>query len=200
MDTKKSPLKINREKLLTFVPKFLQVALTLLFIILVFIPQGRKILRIYGEIREKSDIMVTKERTYFDLVKLKKELVDLEKQAADYDRRLPVLVETNMLIDSLKAITRQSRLKFTSIEPIGVVNFDLPETGDYYYELPIRIKLKCGFFDLLDFMQRIEVSKQLMKVTALAVKSDPESPWEHNVEIVISNFARTNNPAVEVRR
>lgn len=200
MDTKKQLLKIEKEKLLAFVPKTLQAGLILLFALLVFIPQGRKISRIYGEIKEKSDIMVTTERTYFDLSKLKKELVDLEKKAAEYDRRLPVLVETNMLIDSLKAITRQSRLKFTSIEPVGIVNFDLPDTGDYYYELPIKIKLKCGFFDLLDFMERIEASKQLMEITALAIKSNTESPWEHDVEIVISNFARTNNPNAEVKR
>lgn len=185
---------------MAFVPKSLQAGLVVLFLIFIFFPQMRKISRIYGEIKEKSDIMVVKERTYFDMSRSKRELAELEKKAEEYDRRLPVLVETNMLIDSLKAITQQSRLKFTSIEPIGIVNFDLLETGDYYYELPIRIKLRCGFFDLLDFAQRIEASKRLMKVSALSIKSNPENPWEHNVEIVISNFARTSSPKVEVKR
>jgi Tfp pilus assembly protein PilO len=185
------PIKIPTEKLLAFVPLLLQIVIALFFLIVVIVPLGGKIYRLSNEIREKNNQLTLRERTNYDLTKLKKELSILEGGAAEYDRRLPAVVETNMLLDSFKAVTRETKLKFTSIEPMESVEFALPGTADTYYELPIRIKLQCGFFELVDFISRIESNKErLMKVRSLAIKTNPENSWNHNVEIVISNFAR----------
>ena len=192
MAIKPQPVKIDKEKLMAYLPRILQIAVVLFFLIFVLAPLGKKLYQAHNDFKEKGNLITIKERADYDLSKLKKELSELERQATVYNQRLPPAVETNMLIDSFKDITRESKLKFISIEPLASVKFELPDTGDFYYELPIRIKLKCGFFELVDFINRIEKSKRLMKVSSLAIRSSPGSPWDHEVEIVISNFARTN--------
>jgi len=197
MAVKTQPVKIDREKLMAHLPLILQIAVVLFFLIFVLIPLAGKIYRVNNDLKEKNDLLTIKQRTYYDLSKLKNDLSGLEKRAAEYDQRLPPVVETNMLIDSFQDITRESKLKFTSIEPMALVKFELPDTGDFYYELPIRIKLKCGFFELVDFINRIEKNKRLMKVSSLQIRSNTGTPWDHQVEIVVSNFARANKNKAE---
>lgn len=197
MAVKAPPIKIDREKLMVYLPRILQIGVILFFLIFVLAPLTKKISRVSNDLKEKNDLFIIKQRTYYDLSKLKKDLSGLEKQAAEYDQRLPPVVETNMLIDSFRDITRESRLKFTSIEPMTSVKFELPDTGDFYYELPIRIKLKCSFFELVDFINRIEKNKRLMKISSLQIRANAGTPWDHQVEIVFSNFARANKNKAE---
>ena len=190
MAIKTQNIKLEKEQLLAYIPRLSQAAVVLIFIFLIFIPLVRKIAQFNRDIKERESSLVVKERGYYDATELKKDLLVLEKEAQEDDRRIPYLIETNMLIDSLKAITREARLKFISIEPMDQVKFELPDTDSLYHELPIRINLKCGFFELVEFIKKIEDSKKLMKVTSLTIGSDSENPWEHNVEMVISSFAR----------
>ena len=192
MATKTPTIKFDKEKLLGFVPLALQATLVLTFLLFILMPQLKKIGSASREIKEKDTSMTVLKRGSQDMSKLKKDLDALEAKAIELDQRLPSLAETNMLIDSLKAITQESKLKFTSIEPMASIKSEITESGDAYYELPIRIKLTCGFFEATDFLNKIEGNKRLMKISGLAVRTNPGDPWSHYVEIVISTFAKEN--------
>src|SRR3989338_4370245 len=112
MAIKTQNIKLEKEQLLAYIPRLSQAAVVLIFIFLV-----RKIAQFNRDIKERESSLVVKERGYYDATELKKDLLVLEKEAQEDDRRIPYLIETNMLIDSLKAITREARLKFISIEP-----------------------------------------------------------------------------------
>jgi len=197
MATKPPVIKFEKEKLLGYLPLASQIALILFFLFFIFFPQIGKIGKVSKEIKEKSSSLTLLERGSQDMSKLKKDLSTLESKAEELDQRLPLLVETNILIDSLKAITQESRIKFTSIEPMAANKFDLPDSLDTYYELPIRIKLICGFFETIDFMKKIERSKRLMKISSLSIKGNPGDVWNHSVELVISTFAKENKKGTD---
>jgi Tfp pilus assembly protein PilO len=185
-------IKLVQEKLAAYLPRFAQLLVFALFLFLVFIPQGIGLYDLNSRLNQKKGSIVLSERGYYDATQLKKDLAVLGEEADKLDKRFPSLLETNMLIDSLKTITKEARLKFISIEPKERIKFELPGSADLYYELPIRIQLKCGFFELVGFIKKIEDAKRLMKVTSLSIKSNPQNEWDHDVEVVISNFARGN--------
>ncbi|MDP3143145.1 MAG: type 4a pilus biogenesis protein PilO [Candidatus Omnitrophota bacterium] len=183
-------IKINKEKLLAYLPLALQATIILVFLILVLSPQIKKIGMLSREIKEKGNSITILERGSKDMSKMKQSLAVLEAKAAELEQKLPLLAETSMLIDSLKAITEESKIKFSSIEPMPSIKFELSKTGDVYYELPIKINLITGFFETKDFINNIESNKRPMKISALAIRTNPADTWRHNVEIVISTFAR----------
>lgn len=185
-------IKLDKEKFLVYLPLALQATIILVFLAFVLLPQIKKIGRFSGEIKEKSNSITILERGSQDMSKMKEGLAALEAKAAKLDQSLPLLVGTTMLIDSLKAITEESKIKFTSIEPMPSIKFELSKSGDVYYELPIKIKLITGFFETEDFINKIESNKRPMKISALAIRINPADIWKHNVEIVISTFAREN--------
>lgn len=191
MATKPIPIKIDKEKLMSFIPLVLQVSMILIFLVFILFPQTKKFSRLSSEIKIKKNSLAIVQRGVQDVAKLQQDLAALEDRAAEYEKQLPILIETNMLIDSLKAITEESKLKFVSIEPMVSKKFELAESNDVYYELPVSIKLSCGFFETVDFVKKIETNKRLMKISELAIRSNPADTWNHQVEVVISNFART---------
>jgi len=192
MGIKPAEIKIDQERLMSLAPLLIQGAIILFFVFLVLIPQLKKIGSLSTQIKEKRDSLILMERGSSDMVNKKKKIADLEKKAADYEQRLPVLLETNMLIDSVRAITQESKLKFSSIEPMSPVRFELPDSKEVYFELPIKIRLRCSFFEMVDFFKKIETSKRLMKISMFSVQANPQNPWEHEVEVTISNFSRSN--------
>ena len=59
-----------------------------------------------------------------------------------------------------------------------------------FVELPVQVKLRCGYYDLVDFLKKIEQADQLMKISNIQVKNNPSHNWEHTVEFAISAFSR----------
>jgi Tfp pilus assembly protein PilO len=109
---------------------------------------------------------------------------------SEFDKRLPTRLKTTLIIETLQEITKQAKLKFSSLEPAPIKKHELKETKDVFVELPVKIKLKCSYYDLVDFLEKIETAKQLMKVADLSIRDDPTNDWEHSIEFSISAFSR----------
>ena len=166
------------------------VVMVLLFVILIMWPFSKKISEISTGIQEKENIITTVKRSSVDIQKTKKELAEFKIKVAEFEKRLPTRIKTSLIIETLQEITQKSKLKFSSLEPAPVKKYELKETKDMFIELPVRIRLKCGYYDLIDFLEKIEAAKQLMKVSELSIRSDPSQSWDHNIEFLISAYSR----------
>ena len=98
------------------------------------------------------------------------------------------------MFETLKEVTEESQIKFVSIEPQKTKKIELEGSENIYLELPIKIKLHCGYYELIDFLYQVEHSERLMKVTDLSISSDSKDYWEHGVEIFISTYASVQKP------
>lgn len=165
-------------------------AMALLFIILIMWPVSQRLSKLSTDIKEKENIIMTVKRGSIDVKKTKKELEEFKIKVVEFEKRLPPRIKTNLIIETLQEITQQSKLKFSSLEPAPVKKYELKETKDMFIELPVRIRLKCGYYDLVDFLEKIEAAKQLMKISELSIRDDPGQDWDHNIEFLISAYSR----------
>ena len=166
------------------------VVMALFFIILIMWPVSQRLSKLSTDIKEKENIIMTVKRGSIDVKKTKKELEEFKIKVVEFEKRLPPRIKTNLIIETLQEITQQSKLKFSSLEPAPVKKYELKETKDMFIELPVRIRLKCGYYDLVDFLEKIEAAKQLMKISELSIRDDPGQDWDHNIEFLISAYSR----------
>lgn len=182
-------INFDKEQFLSFLP-LIVCGLAIILLVFVFLPlQISKAFSLMQQLAGKKNNMVLVERSSQNLNEIKKEIATTEEKISQLEKRLPKQIETTLLIDTLKDITQEARLKFSSIEPAGERQFELEGQDEFYLELPIKVKLRCSFFDLIAFVQKIENSSRLMKISELAIRNNPQDIWEHNVDLAISTFA-----------
>ncbi|MFC1704130.1 type 4a pilus biogenesis protein PilO [Candidatus Omnitrophota bacterium] len=179
----------NRDQLTIAVPLVVLALLVLLFLGLIFVPLRQKKVDLDTKILQKKSFLKEAEVTAKDLVNIKKEIEILQEQTTEYERQLPSEIRANLLFETLKEVTEESQIKFVSIEPQKTKKIDLPGSESIYLELPIKIKLKIGYDELIKFLDQIENSNRLLKVADINITSNPQETWRHNVEISISTYA-----------
>lgn len=169
-----------------WLPGLAFVILTMLFVW----PSLRTLLKLSHDIQEKENIVINVTRNSANFSKTKTQIRDLLKKATELEGKLPTRTNTNLIFDTLQEITKRSKLKFSSLDPLPIKKHTLEQTNDLFVELPVRIRLNCGYYDLIDFLGKIETADQLMKITDLSIKDDPNQEWDHAVELSISAFSR----------
>lgn len=186
----KSQMNINEERLLVFLPFVISALIVIIFFILIFSPLNHKLNHLKSQIKKRESILVSIERGEADLDRLNCEIKELKVKINEYEKKLLGKEEVNILIGTLKDITAESYLKFSSIEPQRPKKFSLDKQKNIYLELPIKVKLKCGYYELIDFLAKIEKAGRLMKITDLKIKATVDNIWEHDVLLLISTFSK----------
>jgi len=191
--TNKLPINISKEQLamlLPFAPFAVLVLIIIIFFSFIFLPLNRKLSDLKTQIRSKESVLVRFERSGVDFNKLTTDIKELEVKITEYEKKLLEGKQADILIDTLKDITAESYIKFSSIEPQTPKKFSLTKQKDIYFELPIKVKLKSGYYELIDFLAKIEKAGRLMKITDLEIKGSSGNIWEHSVLLLISTFSR----------
>ena len=182
-------IKLEKEQILRFLPIIITSFIIIFLIFFLILPQVTRMFSLSREIGERRNALVIAEKGSANLKETKKENDELEKKAIELEKKFPRLVETTLLIDTLKDITEESKLKFASIEPLPQIDHELKGQNDFYMELPIKVRLNCNFEEAMKFIHKIENSSRLMKIREFSIKSNPQDIWEHNVEVIISTFS-----------
>jgi Tfp pilus assembly protein PilO len=182
-------IKFGKEELLASLAPISSILAIIFILFVLILPQVTKIISLTKEIKDKRSTLIMAEQGSKNLQESRKEIVSLEKKIAELEKRLPREIQTTLLIDTLKDITEEAKLKFASIEPLPQRNYEIKGLDEFYLGLPIKVKLNCTFSDLIKFIQKIENSSRLMKISELTIKNNPQNIWEHNVELAISTFA-----------
>lgn len=164
-----------------------------LFLSLFAVPSIVKWAGLNKDIVAKKNSQVMAERNKIDIARMKNDLEKFKKKVEEFEKRLPRQIQTNLIIETLQQITEKSGVKFSSLEPVPIKKYTLTETNDVFVELPVRVKLNCSYYDLIDFLKKIETADQLMKIGDITIKDDPGSDWEHAIEFSISAFSKGDN-------
>lgn len=77
-----------------------------------------------------------------------------------------------------------AKISLKGIEPKEKVQRPIPNTKDTYLELPINIKIKCDYHQLLVFLDKIEAKNKSILVSEIKIQSDPKDIYNHDIEIL----------------
>lgn len=176
-----------------FSPIWAPILVIIICIAFIIWPALTKFSTLSAKIIETENTLTTVARSTADLAKMSSELEILRQKATEFENRLPSRMKTTLIIETLQEITKKSKLKFSSLEPVPIKKYTIEGTKDVFVELPVKVKLNCGYYDLIDFIKKIETANQLMKIADLTIRDDPTQDWEHTVEFSISAFSKGDN-------
>lgn len=166
------------------------VLIVAIFVGVLIWPAISKVSSLSQNIAQKQNDITTADRSTANVKKMKEDLEKFKEKVAEFENKLPKRMKTTLIIETLQEITQKSRLKFSSLEPLPIKKYKIEETNDVFVELPVKVRLNCGYYDLIEFIKRIETANQLMKITDLSIKDDPSLDWEHIVEFSISAYSK----------
>jgi len=116
---------------------------------------------------------------------LNAEIENLDAQLADtennfYERSEDIFADLNRYSSDVK-------LSVKGIEPLERIKIDIPERKDIHLEiLPLKLKVKCDYPQLMEFLAKIEKSEKLMVVPEIKIQADTKDPWNHDAEVTLN--------------
>lgn len=168
----------------------------ILAVVIVFAAYKNIFTPLLGKIK---DVSVQKQQRQRDIQKAKvgpevlKELeeeLDEIKARIDYYRQgLLVKPDVPQILKELNQIAERLRIKFVSVNPLERKETILPGAGELLLQIPIRIKLQCGYHELGIFINKIENLPRFMKITELKINADSGNIWTHQAELVITSYS-----------
>ena len=175
--------------------EYMALAYVILAVIIVFVAYKN----IFTPLLKKSGEMSTQlEQRKRDIQKAKispqalKELEDeingIKTRVAYYQQKLPALADIPQILKELNQIAEGLKIKFDSVNPLERKESFLPGDEELLIEIPIRIKMQCGYHQLGIFINQLENSTRFMKIMELKLNANARNVWEHRVELVISSY------------
>ncbi len=121
---------------------------------------------------------------------LEGEVKQMQTQLDYYQQRLQAPADIPQILKELTQIAEGQRIKFISVSPLEKAEIPLPAGDDkFLLQVPIQIKLKCGYHKLGLFINQIENSSRFMKVMELKITADSRDVWAHQTELVITSYS-----------
>ena len=145
-------------------PLWAPFLVAILFIAFIIWPAASKVSTLSRKITQYKNDITAATASNASVAKMTEELANFKKTAAEFENRLPKRMKTTLIIETLQEITKKSKLQFALLEPLPIKKYILEETQDVFVELPVKVKLNCGYYDLVDFVKKIEAADQLMKI------------------------------------
>ncbi len=183
-------LKHYAETFIRYSPLWIPAFILFLFFVSYGFSATLQFISLSRNIAQNHQYLSLTERSNADVAKIREDLEVFRRKVDEFESKLPTRIKTTLIIETLQEITRKSKLQFSSLEPLPIIRHQLKETGDVFVELPVKIKLNCSYYDLVEFIKRIETADQLMKITNLNIKDDPNFDWKHNIEFSVSAFSK----------
>ena len=122
------------------------------------------------------------------LKKLEDEVGEIKTRANYYSRKLASKVDVPQILKELNQIAERLNIKFVSVKPLERKKAMLPGSEEFLLLTPITIKLQCGYHQLGIFINQIENSPRLMKISTLKITANARNIWEHQVELAITSY------------
>jgi len=119
----------------------------------------------------------------------------LKKSAASEIQRLRQAVESSEanfyanaddIIADINRFADGAKVNLTGIAPLEPLKLKIPDSDDVYVELPINVKLECGFYQLLAFLRELENAQRLILVSEVEIRATPQNIWEHQVDLLLT--------------
>ncbi|MCQ9208018.1 MAG: type 4a pilus biogenesis protein PilO [Omnitrophica bacterium] len=141
-----------------------------------------------GQIKEKKRKIQRAEVSFQTLAVLEDEIRAIKIKSDYYEQKLQAPAEMPQILKELNQMAERLKVKIVSVNPLEREETVLPGSEEFLLETPLRIKLQCGYHQLGVFINQIENSTRLMKISELKISSDSRDIWTQQVELVVTNY------------
>lgn len=117
-----------------------------------------------GEKIEEVEGRITKAKSQAArLPQIQHELVVLNQQAVDAERRLPKAKDVPMILDTLSRLTRKYRVELKSL------GLGAPSAKQYFIEVPYSISITGTYHDVGRFLAAVALEERIYNVRGLSL-------------------------------
>lgn len=162
------------------------VLILILFFFLGWRPQSARLSQLAQKKQQEESKYKEAEATLTRLKAAKKEAPEIEAKLVTLSKRMPEEPEMPSLLVELQDVANEAGIDFVSIKPSPPA---VKETKDKkkYSEIPLSISLEGSFFDVVDYLYRLEKMPREIKVKNISVVTTLDDYPDLTVEL--SGFA-----------
>lgn len=113
---------------------------------------------------------------------LERAIAEAEEVIVHYEAKLPSENEVDALFKELDEKAQESRVQYMTIGEAS------KEEGEHYTRYTRKIILQGGYHELGRFVNKLEAIDRFIKIDDITVESNPDSPFQHNVVLVVSTY------------
>ena len=154
----------------------------------VFNPMRGKIKEVSAQIEQRKGNIQKAKVSPEVLENLEAEIDRLNTQIGYYQQSLQASADVPQILGELNQMAERLNVKIVSVNPLERKETILPGGEGVLTQIPIRLKLQCGYHGLGIFINQIENSSRFMKITQLKIGAEAKSIWEHQAELVITSY------------
>lgn len=193
--------------------EYIYTGAILILVILVFpffFKMLRPNLKLYktslSEVLKKDKELKIRKATISQIQKLKQEISQIEDEYKSFIQKVILGPESSEAVRVITALIEGLKIEFFSFQPLpiqiqkiglstrkdtGFLKFSQETKGmDFFiWEIPVAIKIKANYANLLDFIKRIEDASRFISIKNIQITKDPTTPFVHNAEITVSMFS-----------
>jgi len=163
----------------------------------IFKPLSGRISDTSAQIQQKENAIQRAKTSPQALENIEKEMAQIQSKVDSYQQKLEGVADVPKILRDLNQIAELQRIRFVSVTPMERKQIALPGGEEFILQVPIRIKLQCGYHTLGIFINQIENFPRLMKVTDLRITADTKDVWSHQVELAVSSYGMVSKEELQ---
>jgi len=113
---------------------------------------------------------------------LKAEIQEAESEIMSFKNNF--FLDAEDLFTVLNGFAQNIKINLKNINPKERIRTEIPSRKDMYLELlPITLKIDCDYYQLINFLRKVEDNEKFITVKTIKIQYNPKDIWNHGVEI-----------------
>lgn len=128
-----------------------------------------------GELTKIPNISPTKET-------IETQTKELIEKISSFEKRFSP--DGEEIFSFLNRFAESAKISLKAISPLDKIEVTIPNSKDIMYlELPVNLKLECGYHQLVSFLNKVETAEKIMLVSEIKIQGNPQNIWDHSIEL-----------------
>jgi Tfp pilus assembly protein PilO len=142
-----------------------------------------KNIKLKEEIKAKDLLLARGQGSSASQVKVSAEINKISQELLDTEKQFSSNAEE--VFSTLNKFAEGSGISLKGISPLDKKETKIPDSLDIFSEMPVSLKLKCGYFELIAFLEKLENSDKIIFIEEIKIGPDQKNIWEHEIELLL---------------
>ncbi|HEC69517.1 MAG TPA: hypothetical protein ENI31_04470 [Candidatus Omnitrophica bacterium] len=160
----------------------------------------------FMEVTKKEEELRVKKVTLSQIKRLREEIRGVEDKYRGFMEKVISQPESLEAIKIITELIKGLEIEFYSFQPLPLKKIELfsyksdnkrlikssfkkEKDSFFIWEIPVAIKIKTNYANLMNFIKRIEGAPKFVKIKDIRIDKDLTSPFAHDARITVSLFS-----------
>lgn len=134
-----------------------------------------------NEVMQKDTALKRVANVSFLKVAANTQIKELNEKLVSLEEKF--FLDPGEIFSYLNRFAEASKISLKNISPLEKTEVKTEESDTVHLELPINVKMECGYDELVEFLKKVESADKIILVTSLKIQGNPQDVWEHNIEL-----------------